>query len=131
MTTARVGLLRTIGTVAVAAAAHQAVTGVGGVRGVGHRAGRPLATTGEASVDSEVRFYAVWYGLAGVAMHKAAGDRRFDRSFSDLLAGAWAVGAFTRLLSMRAVGRPHPLFLALGGAEIAIAALLRVTAPDD
>lgn len=123
--------LRTVGTVAILAAVHRAITGMVGVRGVLPERRTGGFTTGERSVDSEIRFYAVWYGLVGVAMHKAARDPIFDRSFRQMLSASWAIGAFARLLSVRAVGRPDPLLLALGGAEIAVAALLATTKSGD
>ncbi|MDP9434613.1 MAG: hypothetical protein M3P93_05215, partial [Actinomycetota bacterium] len=65
----RSGALLTAGSVAVAAACHQTVRGVAGV----HEARRPDAERiGDRNLDSELRFYAVWYGIAGAQMLRAA-----------------------------------------------------------
>lgn len=121
---ARRSALRTAGAVALAAATHQMATGVRGVRGAD--APRP-AVVGDRSVDSELRFYAAWYGVAGAAMVMASRDSEADRVLAPLLASGWAASAGARLLSLRAVGRPDPLFLALAGVEAALAAVLVAT----
>ena len=123
---ARKSILRTAGTVALGAALQQVRTGVRGVRGVEsrHVAGLP------ASLDSELRFYAAWYAAAGVLMHQAAASPRLDRQISPLLSGAWSLAAFSRVLSMRSVGRPSPLFLVLTAVEFAVAGALAATRDD-
>lgn len=124
---ARKRMLRTAGTVALGAAVHQIVTGVGGVRGMDSRHVDAMP----ANVDSELRFYAAWYAAAGVLMHQAAMNPRLDRQIAPVLTGAWSLAAFSRLLSMRSVGRPSPLFLVLTGVEIAVAGVLAVTSRDE
>jgi hypothetical protein len=116
-------VLRTSGTVALAAAAHQALTGLRGVSG----AEPPRDIVGDRNVDSEIRFYAVWYGVAGAAMHRAAGDREADRVLGPLVASGWAAAAVSRLLSRRAVGPPQPFVTVLTGLEAALAAALVAT----
>jgi hypothetical protein len=107
------------------ASAYQVVTGVSGVRGVRRNGTRPDDVGGlSPSVDSELRFYAVWYGLAGVLMHKAATDDSLDRSLGSLLSAGWGAATLARLASARAVGAPDPLFVALGGVEALLAAIL-------
>lgn len=122
----RTWTLRAAGTVALGAASHQVVTGIRGVRGLDHR----QLSGATPNLDSEIRFYAVWYAAAGVLMHQAARDDRLDRKVSPLLAGAWSAAAASRLLSVRAVGRPSPLFLTLSALEVAVAGLLAATRPQ-
>jgi hypothetical protein len=117
----RQAALRAAGTVAVVAGCHQAVTGVRGVRGA---AGERVTSKGDRNVDSELRFYGVWYAVAGAVMHKAAVDVRTDRVFDDLLAVGWAASAVSRLLSTRSVGRPDVVFVGLGLLEAVVAAVL-------
>jgi hypothetical protein len=123
--TVRRATLRLAGTVAVLASAYQVVTGVSGVREVRRNGTRSDDVGGlSPSIDSELRFYAVWYGLAGVLMHKAATDDALDRSLGSLLSAGWGAAALARLASARAVGAPDPLFVALGGVEALLAAIL-------
>lgn len=128
--TVRQVALRLGGTIAIAAAVGQVASGARGVRGFDWRvASGELPSSGLASLDSELRFYAVWYGVAGALMHRAANDEVLDRAVSTLVAAGWAAAALGRLLSARATGRPDPLFIALGGAEAAMAALLATRTP--
>jgi hypothetical protein len=115
----RTRTLRIAGTVAVVAGAQQVVGGSRAVAGVRDRS----ALTREPSVDSELRFYGVWYAVSGVVMHKSAADPEADRALHPLLAVGWCAAAVSRLLSARAVGRPHPLFMTLGVAEATLAAI--------
>ncbi|HEU5082864.1 MAG TPA: DUF4345 family protein [Acidimicrobiales bacterium] len=125
---ARKATLRVAGTVAVAAAMSQIATGTRGVRAFDWReASDQLPEVALASLDSELSFYAVWYGMAGVLMHRAAGDERVDRALRPMIAAGWAAAALSRVLSFRRIGRPDPLFLALGGAEAALATVLAAT----
>jgi uncharacterized protein YjeT (DUF2065 family) len=105
--------LRLSGGVAVAAGLYQLLTGAAGVVG-----GRPGAVSRD--VDSELRFYGAWYATAGALMLRAASGP-LDRGTTRTLGTGWALAATGRVLSMRAVGRPHPLLLALGVAEAALA----------
>jgi hypothetical protein len=47
-----------------------------------------------------------------------------DRRTTRTLGAGWLLAATGRVLSWRTVGRPHPLLLALGAAEAALAAEL-------
>ena len=113
--------LRIGGAVAVAAGVHQAVTGLGGVLGAGPVVGGDHAAR---NVDSELRFYGAWYAAAGAMMLRTGSSARADRSTTRVLGAGWLLAATGRVLSWRAVGRPHPLFIALGLAEVALAAEL-------
>ena len=116
--------LRAAGTVALVAAAHQVTTGVAGVRGV-------AAAPSSPGVDSEMRFYAGWYGVAGLLMHRLAGDPGLDRALGRLVEAGWATAVVARLLSARATGRPAPVFLVLTVMEAALAIVLTATHPAD
>lgn len=125
MITLRQATLRAAGTVALAAAVTQIATGARGVRGFDWQAAaEQLPGAALASVDSELRFYAVWYGVAGVVMHRAANDEAFDRSLRPFIAAGWGAAALSRVLSVRRTGRPDALFIGLGGAEAALAVVL-------
>jgi hypothetical protein len=78
----------------------------------------------DASVDSELRFYAGWYVVAGSLMRRAALDPELDRSVRPTIEAGWILAVAGRLLSVRAAGRPHPIFLALTALEVAMAAVL-------
>jgi hypothetical protein len=88
-----------------------------------------VALAAERNVDSELRFYGVWYAASGLAMHKAAADVEADRLLHPLLAAGWLAASLSRLLSIRAVGRPDALFMMLGAAEAVVGTIL-VRAPD-
>ncbi len=121
---ARRCLLAVSGGVALAAASHQALRGSAGV----HGAGPPRADLlGDRNLDSELRFYAVWYGVAGLQMLRAASDPDADPGVEPLLAAGWGAAALSRLLSVRAVGRPSRRFVALAAAEAALAAAMAAT----
>ena len=115
--------LRLGGAVAVVAGLHQLATGGTGV--VGHR---PDGSAGARNVDSELRFYGAWYATAGALMLRAASGP-LDRRTTRTLGAGWLLAAAGRVLSVRAVGRPHPLLLALGVAEAALA--LELLGPAD
>ena len=115
--------LRLCGSVAALAATHQLATGVRGVRGHSERAIDP-------SVDSEMRFYAAWYAMAGALMHAAARNRDLDRSLWPAFELGWALAATSRLMSAKAVGRPHALFVGLAAAEAAVALTLLTHPPQ-
>lgn len=128
MITARKATLRVAGTVALGAAVSQIATGARGVRAFDWRVACDLLPdVALASLDSELRFYAVWYGVAGVLMHRAATDEVLDRTLGPIIAVGWGAAALSRALSFRRSGRPDGLFLALGGAEAALATVLIAT----
>lgn len=121
--------LRIAGTVALVAGGYQALTGLKGVLGVDEA----VATPAQRNVDSELRFYGVWYAVAGAAMHTAASSPDVHRSLQPLITAGWGLSALSRLASARAVGRLHDFFLGLTVLEAALAALLlrrRAERPD-
>lgn len=120
--------LRTAGSVAVLAGGLQALTGLSGVYGVTtrDRADVPTGLAGR-NLDSELRFYAVWYAAAGLLMHAAAHDADLDRGLAAVLPVTWFAAGASRLLSMRAVGRPATLFTTLAVLEFGVAGILAAT----
>ena len=123
--TPRQATLRAAGTVVLAASGHQLITGRAGVLGASAIARTPRgAAVGDRNLDSELRFYAAWYTVGGLLMHKAANDSTFDRQVSAHISAGWGLAAASRLLSLRAVGRPAPLFMVLAAAELALACVL-------
>ncbi len=84
-------------------------------------AGRP-----GASVESELRFYGVWWIGAGIFLASLARDverRGWElRVFCALL----ALGAAGRVIALADDGRPHATFLVLMGVEIVVAVVLVV-----
>jgi hypothetical protein len=117
--TSRRGLqiaLTVLGVVAVVFGCHGVVTGVAGVRG----SGADDDTSPSPNVDSEIRFFAAWYAGVGLLLLQSA---RAPESHGRLIRGVCGVllmAACGRVLSIRAVGRPSPLFRALMGIEFAI-----------
>jgi uncharacterized membrane protein HdeD (DUF308 family) len=60
-----------------------------------------------AGVDSEMRFYAVWYVVAGVFLLRATRRVESEAWTIRLIAAAFFVAGCSRILSWVAVGRPH------------------------
>jgi hypothetical protein len=116
-------LLRVAGTVAVVAAGQQVATGLRGVRGEGS------APTRSPNVDSEIRFYAGWYLVAGIAMRRAASNPGFDRSMRPLIETGWGLAFLSRCLSLKGVGRPDNFFMGLAALEAATAVALVTNPP--
>ena len=128
MNTVRKATLRVAGTVALAAAVSQVASGAGRIRSLDWGlASDHLPDVALASLDSEIRFYAVWYGVAGIVMHRAASDEALDVALRPVLAFGWGAAASSRALSFRRTGSPDRLFLALAAAEAALAAVLAIT----
>jgi hypothetical protein len=114
--------LRAAGSVAALAGAHQVATGVRGVR-----AARGAV---DPNVDSELRFYAGWYAVAGLTMLVAAARPDVDRSLRPLLELGWLSAVGSRLLSTRSAGRPDPLFVGLAALEAGVAIALLASSPE-
>ena len=64
-------------------------------------------------VDSEMRFYAVWYVAMGVLMLRAAPRVESESLVIRLVGGGFFVAGCARILSWIAVGRPHVSLVAL------------------
>ncbi len=76
------------------------------------------------NVDSELRFYAVFWVAYGVFVFRAANDLTKNLHLVPLLAGLFFAGGVGRVLSLVTVGQPHPLFIALMIVELALPLLL-------
>lgn len=86
----------------------------------------PQELTGMSSpnVDSELRFYAVFWVAYGFFVLRTANNLTNNLHFVPLLAGLFFVGGLGRVLSLVAVGQPHPLIIVLMVAELAMPLLL-------
>lgn len=84
----------------------------------------PDSAGASASVDSEMRFYAVWYAAAGLIVLRAA--RRVEASAGTIrgLAAGFFVAGCARVISWVVVGRPHDLQLVLLVLELALPLIL-------
>ena len=107
--------LTVLGLVATVFGAQGVVTGVGGVR----KGGRA-----SANVDSELRFFAAWYAVAGLTMLRPARRVESDGATIRVTCAGWLIAACGRLLSARQVGQPDRVFRVLTGAELAIPAIV-------
>jgi hypothetical protein len=76
--------------------------------------------TAPASLDSELRYYAVWYVAAGVLVLRAVRRVEAERTLIRIVFAALFAGGSVRLLSIAAVGTPHAVYLWLMGAELAL-----------
>jgi hypothetical protein len=104
-------VLTALGAVAVVFGGLTVLAGAGGVVDGGRVS---------ASVDSELRFYAAWYLGAGVLMLRSVRRVEAEGSLIRLIGAVFLIAAAARVLSMVALGTPHPLFLALMVIEFAI-----------
>jgi hypothetical protein len=76
------------------------------------------------NVDSELRFYAVFWVAYGVFVLRTANNLTKNLHLVPPLAGLFFAGGLGRVLSFMAVGQPHPLIIALMIAELAMPLLL-------
>ena len=76
------------------------------------------------NVDSEMRFFAVWYSATGLMLLIAARDVARWSSLIRVVAGAFFVAGLARLLSWATVGRPHWTQLVLMGLELVLPAVI-------
>jgi hypothetical protein len=76
------------------------------------------------NVDSEFRFYASWYAIFGVLLLRAARRPESETAVVRAAAAGFLVAAIARLLSRRAVGRPHALFSVLTALEFGVPIVL-------
>ncbi len=72
------------------------------------------------SVDSEVRFFAVWYVFAGVALLRAVPKVEEARTTVWAVGIAFFMAGCARLLSWVVVGKPHPSQVVLMVIELVI-----------
>lgn len=84
----------------------------------------PGGATASPTVESVLRFYAVWWIAAGPVLWQAAaavgtGDKRLRQ-----LCAVMTAGGAARLMAAAQTGLPHPLFQALAAVELVGAPLL-------
>ena len=72
------------------------------------------------NVDSEMRFFASWYAVLGVLVLCAARRPESETTIVRACAAGFLLAACGRVLSMRALGPPSPVFKVLMGLEFAV-----------
>jgi Domain of unknown function (DUF4345) len=107
--------LTILGVIAVTFGALTVLTGAAGVV-----AGGPVS----ASVDSEMRFYAAWYLAAGVLLLRTVARVQSEGPTIRGICAVLFLAACARVVSLLAVGAPHPIFLVLMAIEFAIPAVV-------
>lgn len=80
----------------------------------------PGVETVTPSVDSEMRFYAVWYVVGGLFLLRAVPRIGAETFVIRVIAGAFFLAGCARVLSWLAVGRPHPFAVALMVIELVL-----------
>jgi hypothetical protein len=103
--------LALVGAVALGAGLATVLLGVKSIPGAGEVS---------ATVESELRFYAVWYVGAGGVLLRAARRVEVEGATIRALAGFLFLAGCARGLSWLAVGRPHPLMVALMAVELGL-----------
>jgi hypothetical protein len=88
--------------------------------------GAQAAPTGRwpATMDNEMRFYAVFWGAYGLALILVARDFAARGHLTPWLAGLFFVGGVGRAISYAVAGAPHPFFTALMAVELLTPPLL-------
>jgi hypothetical protein len=104
-------VLTFLGIVAVAAGGYTVLTGGDSVLDRG---------TVSAGVDSELRFYAAWYLVAGVLVLRAVRRVEAEALIVRAVGAAFFLAGGARLLSLVTVGRPHAFALVLMVLEFII-----------
>lgn len=113
---------RTIRVVLVAMGAVASATGTSVVaRGP---AAIPGGAPTTASVDSVLRFYAVWWAAQGPRAWRLARDPALDADELRSVCATTVIGGVARLVAVQASGRPHPLFSALTALELTLPPVL-------
>ncbi|MGQ0802385.1 MAG: DUF4345 domain-containing protein [Actinomycetota bacterium] len=104
-------VLTIAGIVAVAAGGHTVLTGGDSV---------PEPRRRSAGIDSELRFYAAWYVVAGVLLLRAVHRVEAETVIVRAVGAAFLLAGSARLLSLVTVGRPHAFALVLMVMEFVI-----------
>jgi hypothetical protein len=82
--------------------------------------GLPGAPAGDASLDSQERFFGPIFAAYGLAWMRAGRRQPPDLATIDIMSGAMLAGGVARLLSMADRGRPHPFYIALTAIEFVV-----------
>jgi hypothetical protein len=102
-----------------------AVAVVAGIYAVLFGADRVVGTTDiSANVDSEFRFYAAWYVIAGALLLGALRAVERERRIIRVVAAGFFLGACGRVLSIIATGTPSRLYIALMVTEFVLPAVI-------
>lgn len=91
---------------------------IGGVQLIGGVRGEP-GMTGDATVDSHIRFMGPVFAGYGLGWLDAASAREPDLNRMRMLAGLMALGGIGRLVTRATLGRPHRFHDLLLGIELA------------
>ena len=76
------------------------------------------------SMDSELRFYAPFWGAYGLLLLKTSRDARGWAGRLPVLAAVFFAGGVGRALSWVTLGPPHPVFIVLMAIELMLPPLL-------
>jgi hypothetical protein len=101
-------LLAVVGTVAVLAGLYAVVLGAGQVLGPDRYSD---------NIDSEIRFFAAWYVVAGVALLRTLPQIEREGRTILFVAAGFFLAACGRAISLAVVGPPSPFYIALMAIE--------------
>ena len=82
------------------------------------RTNHPLTGAWPATMDGELRFYAPFWGVYGLALLAAARDPIRRLSWVPWLSALFFAGGVGRGVSLLTVGPPHPVFTLLMAIEL-------------
>jgi len=108
-------VLCVVGSVAVVAGAATMLFGASIVPDRGHVT---------PSVDSEMRFYGVWYAAAGVLLLRTVRTVETAGTTVRAVAACFFLAGCSRVISLVVLGRPHVTQLALMALELALPPLI-------
>ncbi|MFD6858206.1 DUF4345 domain-containing protein [Rhodococcus sp. NPDC060090] len=100
---------------------------IGGIQLVGGVSGEP-GMTGDATVDSHVRFMGPVFAGYGLGWLDAAAHPEPDLNRMRVLAGLMALGGVGRLVTRSALGRPHRFHDLLLAVELAAPVVVEMSA---
>ena len=104
-------ILAIIGVVAVTAGGLTVLLGADSLIGAG---------AASPTIDSELRFYAAWYVIAGALLLRSVRRVESEAVIIRAVCAGLFLGGSGRLVSLIAVGTPHPVAMVLMGLEFAI-----------
>ena len=104
-------LLAVVGAVAVVAGLSAVVFGAGQVLG---------PNRASANLDSELRFFAAWYVVIGVALLRTIPQIEREGQTIRFVAAGFFLAACGRAISMAVVGAPSPFYIALMAIEFVL-----------